>query len=246
MSTPIFDPRIRPAALGLFCLALAGCVGGLGASAPREAIVTQSAIIVTGPEGFCVDETATRDDGATAFVLLGNCAAISSSRRADQPSVPAVLTAAISAPSDEGAIADSLGELDAFFRSEQGLALLSRSQDPETVTVLDTRIEGDMFLLHASDVSAGSVEGVQRDYWRAYLDLGQRITTLSVLALEDREVSEAESLATLRAFAGAVQAANAGLGDTAPIVAPAVPVEAVQPPPSGGLFNVGLFRRIFG
>jgi hypothetical protein len=233
---------------GLLCLVLAGCSGGLGGfgpSAPRQALVTQSAIVVTGPEGFCVDETATRDDGATAFVLLGNCAAISNSRRADQPSVPAVLTAAISAPSDDGSIAESLPELDSFFRSEQGRALVSRTQEAATVTILDTRAQENMFLLHASDASAGPVEGVQHDYWRAYLDLGPRIATLSVLALEDREVSEAESLATLRAFAGAVQAANSGTGDVAPIVAPVVPVQAVDPPPRGGLFNIGLFRRIF-
>jgi hypothetical protein len=43
--------------------------------------------------------------------------------------VPVVLTAAISEASDGGSISESLGDLDAYFRSEDGRALLSRTQD---------------------------------------------------------------------------------------------------------------------
>jgi hypothetical protein len=42
-------------------------------------------LVITGPRGFCVDESATRAENDTAFVLLGNCAAISESRRAASP-----------------------------------------------------------------------------------------------------------------------------------------------------------------
>jgi hypothetical protein len=227
----------------LTVLFLSGCVGGLGGGgtggAPAEAVVTSDLVVITGPRGFCVDETATRAEGDTAFVLLGNCAAISGSRRADQPEVPVVLTAAISEASDAGSISESLGELDAYFRSEPGRALLSRTQDAGSVTVLETVTQGDMFLLHASDTSAGAMEGVSDDYWRAYLDIGSRIATLSVLALEDRGVTRDQSLSALMAFSGAVQAANAAPGTVAVAATP----EAAAPP-RGGLFNIGLFRRI--
>jgi hypothetical protein len=252
MSTPTFDTigrAARAAACLLTCAFLAGCGGfggfGGGPPAPASVAVTADRIVVTGPEGYCVDPTATRDSGDTGFVLLGNCAAIANSRRAAQPATPAVLTAAVSEPSDGGQLAESMGELDAFFRSDDGLRLISRTGEAATVTVLDTAIEGDVFLLHAADTSAGAIEGVQGEYWRAYLDVGNRIATLSVIALEDRALSRDDSLTTLRDFVLAVQAANAGpTEDAAPPVAP------VHTPPrnklqrGGPLFNVGLFRRI--
>jgi len=251
MSTPISDAMGRAARVAACLLAVTGLAGcgalGFGASAPADIAVTSDRVVVTGPEGYCVDPTATRDTGDTGFVVLGNCAAISNSDLAVQPEVPAVLTAAVSEPSDGGQLAESLGELDAFFRSEDGLRLISRTGDAATVTVLDTVIEGEVFLLHATDTSAGSIEGVQGDYWRAYLDVGSRIATLSVLALEDRVLSRDESLATLRSFVQAVQASNTRppTADTTS-VAPVHTTPRNMPQWGGPLFNLRLFRGILG
>lgn len=237
--------RIAPLVLSVGLLA--GCIGGGGTGgAPAQAVVTSDAVVVTGPHGFCVDETATRTEGDTAFVLLGNCAAISNAPRADQPAVPVVLTAAISDASDAGSIRESIADLDSYFRSEAGRALLSRTQEASTVSVLDSRTEGETFLLHASDVSAGALEGVQTDYWRAYFDLGSRIATLSVYALQERGVTQDQTLAVLREFAATMRAANlGGGGGTADAQTAAAPGTTVAAAPQGPLFNVGFFRRIF-
>jgi hypothetical protein len=225
---------------------LPGCIGGLGGGgtggAPAQAVVTSDLIVITGPRGFCVDESATRAENDTAFVLLGNCAAISESRRADQPDVPVVLTAAISEASDGGSISESLSDLDAYFRSEDGRALLSRTQDAESVNVIETLVEADQFLIHASDTSTGAMEGVAQDYWRAYFDMGSRIATLSVFALEGETVSREDSLGALLGFVQSVRLANAA--DGAPVAGVPPPTNEARPP-RGGLFNVGLFRRVF-
>jgi hypothetical protein len=113
--------------------------------------------------------------------------------------VPVVLTAAISEASDGGSISESLGDLDTYFRSEGGRALLSRTQDAESVNVIETLVEADQFLIHASDTSTGAMEGVAQDYWRAYFDMGSRIATLSVFALDGETVSREDSLGALRA-----------------------------------------------
>jgi hypothetical protein len=239
----ISDRMRRFGALALLAL-LPGCIGGLGGGgtggAPAQAVVTSDLIVITGPRGFCVDESATRAENDTAFVLLGNCAAISESRRADQPDVPVVLTAAISEASDGGSISESLSDLDAYFRSEDGRALLSRTQDAESVNVIETLVEADQFLIHASDTSTGAMEGVAQDYWRAYFDVGSRIATLSVFALEGETVAREDSLNALRAFSRSMRSANAG----GPVAG--VPPQAAEAPaPRGGLFNAGLFRRVF-
>lgn len=243
MSTPISDPLRRLGAIALLAT-LPGCVAGLGGDgtggAPAEAVVTSDLIVITGPPGYCVDESATRAENDTAFVLLGNCAAISESRRAAQPDFPVVLTAAISEASDGGSISESLDDLDTYFRSEAGLALLSRTQDAESVTVLETIVEPDQFLIHASDTSTGAMEGVAQDYWRIYFDLDSRIATLSAFALQGETVAREDSLSTLSSFAQAVRLANVETG-----VAGVPPAATEAPEPRGGLFNVGLFRRVF-
>jgi hypothetical protein len=228
------------AALPLLAACVPGVGGGGTGGAPAQAVVTSDQVVIAGPPGFCVDESATRSEGDTAFVLLGNCAAISGSRRADQPEMSVVLTAAVSDASDEGSIVESLGELDGYFRSEAGRALLSRTQEPETVTVLETDALGDMFILHASDTSEGAVEGVVPDYWRAYFDVGRRIATLSVLAMEGEGVTREDNLAALMAFVGTVQSANGvPVGDGTDTA-----LAEAAPQPQGGLFNIGLFRQI--
>ncbi len=240
----------RRAARAAACLVavalLAGCGGvflfGGGEDAPTEVAVTRDLVVITGPEGYCVDPTATRNTEDTGFVLMGNCAAIANSRRVVQPATPAVLTAAVSEASEGGRLADSMADLDAFFRSDDGLRLISRAGDAETVTVLDTLVEGDVFLLHASDTSDGAIDGVQEEYWRAYLDIGNRLATLSVIALEDRALSRDESLETLRGFVTAVQQANADPAAAGPV--PVAPEAA--PPGERRLFNFGWFRRILG
>lgn len=252
MSMRISKPVRLSAFLTLLVL-VPGCVTGLQGDdtggAPRQAVVTSDAVVVTGPQGFCVDDSATRAENDTAFVLLGNCAAISNSRRAAQPEVPVVLTAAISEASDGGSISESLADLDTFFRSDEGRALLSRSQTPESVEVLETYVEADQFLIHASDSSTGAMEGVADDYWRAYFDLDARIATLSVFALEGETVTREDSLAALQTFAQTMRAANAArspVADSATNLDDPVSADTqTTPNTGGGLFNVGLFRRVF-
>lgn len=237
MTTTLSRLRLGAVLLLGQCL-LAACVTlGGGQDAPRQVQVTADAVTITGPSGFCVDPTAVRDTGDTGFVLLGNCAAISGRARSGQPEIPAVLTAAVSAPSAGTGLGDNQGALEAYFRSEDGRALLSRSGDAGSVQVLDIRTQADMFLLHARDTSDGAMVGVANDYWRAYMEIGGRLATLSVLVLEDSQVSDAQALATLTQFAAAVQGANPAMGAAD---LPQGAEEALAPP-----FRRGLFQRIF-
>ncbi|MEM9756207.1 MAG: hypothetical protein AAF914_09445 [Pseudomonadota bacterium] len=218
----------RPAAL-IMPLALAGCMA-IGGGGTTQVEVTDDLVAIAGPRGYCVDTSATRDTGETAFVLLGNCAAISGSRFGPQPSDPAVLTATISAPGEPDGIAASLSELPEFFASTDGRQALSRTGDAETVAVIQSFALGEAFFVNATDTSPGVVPGTQDAYWRAYFDVGPRIVTLSILTLEGATIDDAAQLETLEAFVASVQAANPPPG-TGSAAAPA----------GGGGFLGGLF-----
>lgn len=239
-------------ALVLSLVVLSACArmgGGPSGTSPVQAVsVTSDQVTVTGPEGFCVDPDSTRDNGDTAFVLMGNCAVISGRRSAGQPAVPAILTASVSEADPSQTLRDAIPELDTFFGSEEGRQLLSRAGEADTVEVLDSFHQGDVFYLRARDSSASEIQNVSADYWRSYLDVGDRIATLTVLGREDSPIPQDTSLQTLRSFTQAVQDANT-VGSVPALAAPvAAPAAAAPAPvrPSGTLWNVGLFRRIMG
>ena len=127
-----------------------------------------------------------------------------------------------------------------------------------------------VFLLHANDTSEDAIGGVQSEYWRAYLDVGPRIATLSVLSLEERNLTREESLSLLLSFVRLVQGANLDvplapmtpIDPIAPMTTPPQPAvqptprpQSVAPAPASpriiqlerpNLWNVGFFRRILG
>lgn len=235
--------------------ALSGCgvVGPLRPAGPppeRQIAVTTDQIVITGPYGFCVDPASTNDAGDTAFVLLGNCAVIANRRSEDQPEVQAVLTASVSDSAPPQSLRETIPELDRFFQSEEGRELLSRSSDPTTVEILDSFHQGDVYFLHARDSSAGEVEDVSEVYWRSYLDVGNRIATLTVLETIATPIESEAALATLQTYTNAVIAANEETVADPVEGLPAVAVAAEPQPPQQGptrpLWNIGLFRRIMG
>lgn len=239
-------------ALVLTLVLLSACgrmgVGPSGTAPVRAVSVTSDLVTVTGPEGFCVDPDSTRDNGNTAFVLMGNCAVISGRRSAGQPSVQAILTASLSEADASQTLRGAIPDLDTFFASEEGRELLSRAGEADTVEVLDSFHQGDVFYLRARDSSASEIQDVSTDYWRSYLDVGDRIATLTVLGREDSPLPQDSSLQTLRAFTQAVQDANTVGSVPAPAATPPRPAPAATPAyePRGTLWNVGLFRRIMG
>ncbi|MCU9848293.1 hypothetical protein OEZ60_09760 [Defluviimonas sp. WL0024] len=190
-------------------LGLAACAASGFGGASRAIIVAGGEVTVTGPSGYCIDRSVSRDGAEGAFVLLGSCAAISGSRTAAQPVRPAVLTASVlpgaplSAP-----MAESFEGLAAFFRSAPGRAALSRSGKAETVTVEEVAAAGDVLYLRLSDASASDGRAVEPEYWRAILALKGRIVTLSALGLQDRPLTAAEKRRALEGFVAQMKAVN--------------------------------------
>jgi hypothetical protein len=201
-------------ALPAFALALAGCGVAIPVTrnAPEAIAVAERSVVVAGPPGYCVDQTATRDRPGGAFVLLGSCASIARDASRPHPVRPGVLTVTVSedtmSTAETGVLLDALR---GYFRTEDGRAALSRSGRPDQVEVLETRIDDGALYLHARDAS-GPARGMADDYWRALMRVNERLVTLSVNAYSTAPLSDRAGLSTLDDFASRIRAANPGMG----------------------------------
>jgi hypothetical protein len=211
MSTWTSKARAAVAALAL--VGLAGCedggLGGGGRPVTRAVAVTGGAVTIAGPAGYCIDRSATRDTGSSAFVLLGTCAALSGSPGAGQPQAPVVLTATVldGAPTLR-TMAETFPEMARFFESPAGRAALSRSGKASSVQVAQVVSLGDTLFIRASDNSPAAGEQVEPEYWRAVLAVRGRIVSLSALGLAARPLSSAAKRTVLEAFVQRVKRDN--------------------------------------
>lgn len=207
-----FTPTYKRSVLAVVVLcataALSGCLQVPGEPAQREVTVSRSAVTIAGPSGFCVDPTTLRDETESAFVLLGNCAAIARAPRQPQPQVRALLTAAVQELGTVS-IREQGAQVAAFLKTEEGRALLSRSGDAASVGILNTRKSGDVLYLHAYDKSPGYAPGMSAEQWRAMFDVDGAIVSLTVLGFEDDPLSADAGMATVREFASIIRRENA-------------------------------------
>lgn len=213
MSTWIFDLyRVKPILVLVATASLSAC-GGTGIATSSfsnsSTTVVGKDIVISAPKGYCVDEEISQTVGDNAFVLLGNCASVSTSARKTQPEVKALLTASFSkSTSNAASISAALVGMDKFVRSNDGRTALSRDSDPQSVQILDTFQKDETFFLRARDTSAGIVPGASNEYWRAYFDLKDQIVSVSVIGFKDQPLKPETGLAMLREFEHAIKSSN--------------------------------------
>lgn len=207
MST--WTSKSAAAALGAAALLLLpGCLPEgmprfLTAVAPAPAVAPDpvllaGAVMPSAPPGWCPDPRAAQEDAAGAFRLFVPCGA----------AAPALLTVSVLGASE--AAAPDPARLDAFFRSEIGRAALSRSGDAGSVTVVQTGMAEDAFLLQVRDLAPLAGATVGAESWRAVLPLNGRLVALAALSPADPPLPPATLRSVLDGFLAAMRAANGG------------------------------------
>lgn len=212
MSTPISDLR-RGLLAAVAVLLLSGCdPGSFSGSVPTRTTVNVAGrpVTVAAPPGFCVDRRSTSQSASGAFVLLSDCQLLGGPRDAGRPPVGAALTASVATAglAPGGDATRSLGELETFARTPQGRAALGRSGRGGDVSVLATQTQGDVLYMLIEDRGPQPIAGIGSRFWRAFLEVNDRTTALSMLAFDDSGIDAQDELNTLAAFAGAIRRAN--------------------------------------
>ena len=187
-------------------LALAGCDQALNVTrnAPQQVRLSDG-LVVAGARGWCVDQMTTQATPDAAVVVLGSCAAIAGNLLAPRPDVPGVVTVSVDGV---GEGVPSAAALEQFFSSDLGRAALARDGRPESVTILESRRQGELLFLHTEDRSA--TEAQAEDYWRALFGVNGRFVTVSLVGSADQPIPRDQGLATLAAQVQRLKSANAG------------------------------------
>lgn len=197
-------------------LALAALVAAGAPEAAERKSADRVALTVAGrkltlvaPRGFCIDPKATNVSASGAFVMASDCALLGFAPlpEGSDDTVGAVLTASVAAGQRPNS---SPAELEKFVATRAGRAALSRSGQPERVKILATRTRKDVLYVLVEDRGAQPIAGIEPRFWRAFLQIEDRMTVITALGFEGAGVNPTEGLALIQRFADTLQAANKG------------------------------------
>lgn len=197
---PVIYP-MRPRAGGGVRLRLAAAfvlaalaAAPLPALADRTAPVLGGAVILGVPDGYCIDRAASREGQNSAVILMGRCSSTSAPQ-------PALITVTIGAAGSASVLRGGGQSLAAFFTSDRGKRMLSRSGRAEDVRILRALDRDNGFFLYISDRGIGS-------YWRAVTGVKARLVTVSATGAPGRVLAPETGRALVEDVVRMVRKAN--------------------------------------
>ena len=176
------------------------------AQAPRSIRMANRKITVQGPQGYCIDRATKHANGQGDFILLGTCASISGNSEESSPPVRAVLSVSVLKAQTQATLTPEA--LRAHFETAAGQAVLAQSGNGADASLVDTRIENDALILHATDTSPARSAQLSDTYWRGIFPLNGHLVSLTVTPLTRYPVSQGEGQALMRNFVKSMQNAN--------------------------------------
>ena len=193
-------------------LATAACDPSMmqGASPSRARFdVGGEGVTIAAPTGWCIDPSASTRSADGAFVLVTDCGLLGKPGTAVSRKGMA-LTASISSGSFLAADgdADAFSDFLDFARSREGRAVLGRSGNSDRVRILAMQDRDGVFYVLVEDRGKLPIAGLDRQFWRAFLDVKGHTIALSSLGFTGDSDAQA-SLNELATFATWIKAANA-------------------------------------
>lgn len=183
---------------------LAGCDVIEEGRGIRTMALLDGTVSVRGPEGFCVDQQASRP--VTGFAALAGCAVISDAVL--MPALEGLITVQFGAPGS-ATVSGAEAELAGLLRSAQGAALLSSTGDSGTIHIARVDRADGVVVVRFSDAAPAPTPGLEPLEWRAFLDVRGRLTTISLRGFDRAPIPADQGLRLLSQAIGALRAANA-------------------------------------
>lgn len=161
-------------------------------------------VLAVGPNGYCADPDASSP--AKGFAIFASCAALGAD--VDKAALAGVATVQAGAIGS-AIVAHKEEAFEAFLLASQGAATLSRANDPDTVEVQSTLVGAGAVSVRFTDTAPSDVAGEQALQWRAFVDIGGRLVTISVRGLKEAPLERAAGSTMLRQALAALIATNA-------------------------------------
>lgn len=163
---------------------------------------------VRSPEGYCIDQRASRARGG--FAVMAGCALMTSDV-AVMPSIDGLLIVQVG-EEETGDILRGEAALASFLETTEGKAILSGGGAAGSVTGVDARADDLGVIVRFTDASDDGMQGTTGPIWRGFMTIDDRLTTVSVRSFDRNPLSSASGERLLLVAMAELARANAPAG----------------------------------
>lgn len=165
--------------------------------APRGAqssvSVLDDTVVIPAPDGYCIDPLASIATDFRAFVLMVACGAVSGADELAAYEAAGFLTASVDGSG--GGRFSSVKELQDFLGSPKGIAALSRSGDPSSLTLGHSYERGGAYFLQTREAGGTGPMGARS--WRAVFQINGRMITATLRELDGEPIRTRDGFRTV-------------------------------------------------
>lgn len=168
----------------------------MGVSAPhpvptgglRTLEVFRGNVTVSGPDGYCIDPTASRP--RRGFAVLAGCAVLSDDVDV-LPALNGLITVQVG-PRNSASVLGNEDAFAAFLQTDQGRQILSQNGDDAAVADVVARATDNAVLAYFDDTTGPSFPETGGPQWRGFADVQDRLVTVTVRSFDHTMLNRAD------------------------------------------------------
>ena len=199
------------AAISSTMLMMIGCAdteqkfiaSGINLKADTKVVtVTGQKLTLGRAAGYCFNDNQSKIVASGAFVVLAPCDPTNQARMAKGLILINVLA--------KSEIVDTIqvSDLESFFQSYTGRAILNREDSSVEVTVLGTMKDDGIYYVHTKAAGGPIIQDTTDDQWRAFMVVADHLVSVRVVNFVNAKLTEGLVFAHMESIARRIQALN--------------------------------------